>query len=232
MNEDQPTAIGRHSPPKSSGVVNFSFPVYCVVKSNKGKRQKRVFVSWQPVKNQDGKYSCSLQLKEWSTFSWLPPKIKTSFKRITKNEWTVATNEQICKISRHQRILWSNAFKARKPISRVYDQKRKRRIANQAKGKKIVSIPTCTPDEVVKGVKMGVRSEAAVVLGPGRAKGSQQLMALKDGAIFCAPTSVVMHNDIIKKRMQFAVKHARWGTRYCCCKVPCVYMCSCVYVCV
>ena len=217
--ESEPTVIGRHSPPKASGVVNFSFPVYCVTKSkNKGKLRK-TFVSWQPVKSQGGEFSCSLQLKEWIAFSWLPAKIKESSQRIPSNKWTMATYDQIHAIGRHQRILWSDAFKARKPISRAYDKKRKQRIASHAKGKKRVLIPTCTADDVLKGVKKGIRSETAVVLGPGSEKGQHQLMALKDGTMFSAPTSVVMYKDIAKQRMEFAVKHAQWGTHYCSCKV-------------
>ena len=36
---EPPTVVARHGAPKLSGVEGFSFPVYCVVKSRKGKRE-------------------------------------------------------------------------------------------------------------------------------------------------------------------------------------------------
>ena len=133
-NNAQPTVIGRHTPPKASGVENFTFPIYCVLTESKGKRQKRGFVSWKPARSKDGKFSCSLQLKRWSAFAWLPAKIKKSAQGMMST-CTLATCEQIERIGRHQRILWSNAFKARKTTtSRPYDTKRKQVIASLAKG--------------------------------------------------------------------------------------------------
>ena len=138
--ESEPTVIGRHSPPKASGVVNFSFPVYCVTKSkNKGKLRK-TFVSWQPVKSQGEEFSCSLQLKEWTAFSWLPAKIKATSKSTPNIDWTVITNDQIHVIGRDQRVLWINTFKTRKPRGRAYDKKRKQRTTSRAEGKRRVSI--------------------------------------------------------------------------------------------
>ena len=82
--------------------------------------------------------------------------------------------------------------------------------------KKRVSVPTCRPDLVGLAT---VRSEAAVILGPGSEKGSKQLMAVRDGAVFEVPQSVIDHSDVEKARKQFARKYSRWGTHYCSCKV-------------
>ena len=214
--ECNPTVIGRYSPPIASGVVGFSFPIYCIVESIKGKRKKHVYISWQPVKTK-GKFSCALELKRWDALAWLPKKLKESAKSIVSKGIAPVSNDQISVIGRHQRLLWTNAFKERKPVVRSYDRKRKRRIAVDVKGKQVVMIPTCTPDEVIKGVKKGVRSESAVVLDSGRR--SQKLMLLKDGRVISVPKAVVLHNDTAKKRTQFAIQHAQWGTRYCSCNV-------------
>ena len=201
---ESPTVVARHSAPKLSGVEGFSFPVYCVVTNRKGKREKRVFQTWQPQRDKGGAFGCSISLKEWSSLSYLPTKIMQSVKS-HGNAITVASAKQIATIGRHQRVLWSNAFKEKKPVARPYDIKRKKRIEQQAKGKKRVTVPTCAP-ELVGTVK--VRSEAAVVLDSGGRQGVTKLMALRDGAIFEAPKHVVEHNDAVKSKQEFTKKHA------------------------
>ena len=127
--EEPPTVVARYSPPKTIGVQGFSFPIYCVVKNRKGKRENRVFQTWQPQKV-DGGFGCSIVLKEWNALNRLPPKIKKEVEAIMvqADEITVATQKQVVAIGKQQSKLWSNAFKEKKPVARPYDIKRKKRI--------------------------------------------------------------------------------------------------------
>ena len=109
---EPPTVVARHFTPKSSGVEGFAFPIYCVVTSRKGKREKRVFQTWQPQRDKGGGFGCSIALKQWSSLSYLSAKIKQAVKS-KGDSITVASPEQVDTIGRHQRVLWSNAFKSR-----------------------------------------------------------------------------------------------------------------------
>ena len=205
--------VGRYIPPKAIGVPGFSFPVFCrIFHDVKRQREKRIFVSWKPVGR-----SQTIERKEWKAFSWLPGKIKESARPLL-DILTPVTASHLNVIERNQRGLWASAFKEAKqaPNPRRFDVKRSRRIATVAKGKQRVSVPTCTPELVGK---CNVRSEAAVILGPGDVEGSQKCMALRDGAVFQVDKEIVNFNSIQKLRSNFAKKHARWGNRYCCCKV-------------
>ena len=147
--------------------------------------------------------------------SYLPAKIKQAVKS-QSNAITVASAEEINVIGRHQRVLWGNAFKEKKPVTRPYDLKRKKLIEQQAEGKRRISIPTCAPEFITK---FHGRSEAVVVLDDGGKKDVVKLMALRDGHVFKASKHVVEHNDVVKSRQAFAKEHARWGTHYCNCNV-------------
>ena len=90
-------------------------------------------------------------------------------------------------------------------------------IAAKSKGMKRVSVPTCSPEFV--GVTK-VRSEAAVIVGPGTLKGTHKLMALRDGATFECTQDVIEHNDHAKARSKFARDHSNWtAQRSCSCQV-------------
>ena len=172
MNELKPTVLGRFKPPKSRGVVDFAFPVYQFVKHSAGKRQKRTYLSWKTNAK-----DCTLELKEWSNFSWLPAQIKATAKPLLSSA-TDVTEKLLRRISREQQQRWERAVKlAPKRSPRPFDLKRKREIADKTKGMQRVSVPTCLPELV--GVAK-VRSEAAVVLGPDTHKGTKKLMEVTE----------------------------------------------------
>ena len=101
-----PTCLARYPPPKSSDVIDFTFPVLLMVEKSKGSRHKRLFVSWQPV-NATG---LALRLKKWSALSWLPKKLQVSVD--SKFATAIpATPEKIAAVTRDQRRLWTCALK-------------------------------------------------------------------------------------------------------------------------
>lgn len=162
----EPTVLGRFNPPRSRGVDGFSFPVYRFIKRAKGKREKRVFLSWK-TRNED----CSLERKEWQNFSWLPPKIKASAGPLLSDAVDI-TEKKLRIIGREQQQLWSSAVKSARSSPRPFDIKRKKRIETQTKGLKRFSVPTCLPEYVGK---QPCRSEAVVIIGPGTHKGDDKL---------------------------------------------------------
>jgi hypothetical protein len=196
-----------------SGVHGFSFPVYRMPRRGKGKREKRVFLSWKTRKE-----DCTLEIKEWSNFSWLPPQIKATAKPLLLNAIDI-TEKLLRRIGREQQQLWSSAVNlvSQKRTPRPFDLKRKMKIEAKSKGMQRVSVPTCSPELV--GVAK-VRSEAAVILGPGTHKGTHKLMALRDGATFDCSQEVIQHNDQEKDRYNFARDYSNWPTtRSCSCQV-------------
>lgn len=102
-----PTCLARYPPPKSSGVSDFTFPMFLMVeKSGKTSRTKNLFISWRPKSPN----ASSLSLKKWTALSWLPKKLKVSVE--TKLATAIpATPEQIGTITRDERQLWSCALK-------------------------------------------------------------------------------------------------------------------------
>ena len=162
----EPTVLGRFNPPKYRGVDGFSFPVYRFIKRTKGKREKRVFLSWKTRKE-----DCSLQRKEWSNFSWLPPQIQASATPLLSDAVDI-TEKKLRIIGREQQQLWTSAVKSAKSAPRPFDQKRKKRIAIQTKDLRRFSVPTCLPEYVGK---KPCRSEAVVIIGPGTHKGTHKL---------------------------------------------------------
>ena len=176
MSTPEPTVLGRFKPPKSRGVKGFSFPVYRFAQQSIGNREKHVYLSWKTRKE-----DCGLDIKEWLNFSWLPSQIKSTAKPLLANAIDI-TKKHLHRIGREQQQLWESAVKlvSQARTSRPFDVKRKMRIEEKSKGKQRVSVPTCLP-ELVGMAK--VRSEAAVILGPGSSKGTRTLMALRDGAV-------------------------------------------------
>ena len=136
------TVLGKHSAPKSTGVCDFDFPVYCVEKNSAGKRLKRVFVTWQPSKHDQ-----ALKIKEWRSFSWLPEQLKTSAQPLLET-LTAITPEQLDSVVQKQQSLWNVAYQNAQAQSqtRAFDRKRKLNIEYAVRGKKLVSVPTCAPE--------------------------------------------------------------------------------------
>ena len=178
MSKLEPTVLGRFKPPKSRGVQGFSFPVYQFVKRSTGKREKRVYLSWK-TRKQD----CAIEIKEWANFSWLPSQIQATAKPLLPNAIDITT-KLLRRIGREQQQLWSNALQMAplKRAPRPFDLKRKMQIEVKSKDMQRVSVPTCLP-ELVGVVK--VRSEAAVILGPGSLKGNHKLMECRDCVHVC-----------------------------------------------
>ena len=168
-------------------------------------------MSWKTRKGDS-----SLQIKEWENLSWLPPQIKASAEPLLSNAVDI-TEKRLRIISREQQQLWSSAVKLAKRTPRPFDLKRKKNIEEKSKGMQRVSVPTCAPEFV--GVAK-VRSEAAVILGPGTRKGTHKLMALRDGTTFECSQDVIEHNDHAKSRSKFARDHCNWtAQRSCSCQV-------------
>ena len=124
MTNVDPTVLGRFKPPKSRGVNGFSFPVYRILKRCKGKREKRVFLSWKTRKE-----DCALEIKEWTNFSWMPAQIKETAKPLLANAVDI-TEKLLRRIGREQQRLWSSAVKlaTQKRAPRPFDLKRKMEI--------------------------------------------------------------------------------------------------------
>lgn len=216
MNESEPTVLGRYITPITRGIRGFTFPVYRTVKRSKGNRTKQVFLTWKALKD------CSLQLKEWNAFSFMPAYIKATAKPLLPNCIDITDQKLVRRIGREQQKLWTKAVTQGKRTPRPYDLKRKNQIKAKSKGMQRVSVPTCTPELV--GVAK-VRSEAAVIVGAGDRKGTLKLMALRDGAEFECSQDVIDHNDHEKARSDFARQYSNWTSqRSCSCKVSVVFI--------